>query len=267
MGKYSDEDMAAHKTVAVIVLNSDGTFLVMDHKKHNMIAPVVEKCHEGESAELACVRAVREECGMIASKTDFEYIGHYEKVYTFDGNQVPIGTDVYIFRNWKMYPKNVEPEKHANFRFMGLGDIMVEHQKGVKVSDTLLFLYNACADNLKIDQTAFWKQKLSSRLKCYLKKYRDNVSGTLRFNLAVEFWITHYGVDAMYTFECGFRYRDEPIITVKQLWNRTEVTYGPRASLENVQQAVNYCNVVDSWLAVEDMSSYSPACDDDEDDD
>ena len=148
MAMYSDEDLKPHKSVAVFVQDmSSGRILVMHHKKHDMIAPVLGKVHPGERIDVAASRELMEEVGLDVKPTSLKYLGSYKKKYDFGGTDVWVDTQCFSiglegFENMLDYMvQNKEPEKHDDLRFENKE--IVEHIlcSDVRVADALRWLY------------------------------------------------------------------------------------------------------------------------------
>ena len=148
MAKYSDEDLKPHKSVAVFVRNeNDGTWLVMYHKKHDMIAPVIGKVLPGERIDAAASRELKEEVGLDVKPTSLRYLGSYKKEYDFDGTKVWVDTHCFsigLDGFWSMMDyivQNKEPEKHDNLRFEPMLKIkQFILDPNVRVADALRWL-------------------------------------------------------------------------------------------------------------------------------
>ena len=137
---FTQEDLKPHETSSVLMWNQNHELLVMDHRKHGMIAPVIGKCHTGETPVQAIIREAQEEVGVTFRESGLLFVGSYTKQYDFGGTKVWVKTNVFnAFSSWTGEIRNMEPEKHYNLRFLGLADLFALEKRGLKVADVIRF--------------------------------------------------------------------------------------------------------------------------------
>ena len=219
-----------------------------------MFAPVLEKVWPKEKLEDACQRAVREECGLIADKKAFEYLGKYTSTYDFDGQPVQITTHMYVLEKWlhNKDPENREPEKHKSFQFLGIEDLRKIRETGVKLSDAILCLLHNTKNNVTLDILTWWKEHVWRVLETNLVKYRDKISGTLRIGLQREFYSKHYGADATYTSEMGWRNGSgKTMIAVLLKYDGLWRTIADGVTVEDLRELNLYTPLIVDYLNIE----------------
>lgn len=129
-GKYSDEDLQAHETVAAIFSKGTGDsckYLVLDHVKHNMLAPCVGKVKSDQTVTEGLLTEVEEELGV--KLTQYKELLNYSKTYDFGGVKVAIKTHVFKAISHTGTISNKEPKKHKSLTWMTRSEIEKSKRK------------------------------------------------------------------------------------------------------------------------------------------
>lgn len=119
---FEQRDLENHIAVAAFILDEVGRLLVLKHVKWGFWTIPVGKAEDGESAEEALRREVEEELGL----TDFSVQELYSRraLYNHAGEEVQTTLVGYQLEDIKGEPQNKETNKHTDFGFQAIEDIM-----------------------------------------------------------------------------------------------------------------------------------------------
>lgn len=135
MTEYTSGDLLDHEAVAAVIKDPQGDILMFQHKKFGFWTIPIGKAEPGETPYEGMLTEVSEECGInVVSAVE---IASRPYTYKRDGNDVNLISHIYEVTQFDGTPRNAEPHKHLEMRFMPVSEIV----KLKTLSDaTLLFL-------------------------------------------------------------------------------------------------------------------------------
>lgn len=138
-GKYSQEDLTPHDTVAAIISKGTGEdceYLILYHKKHQMLTCPIGKVKSDQSIDEGLKAECKEEVDIKVE--NFMEVLNYSKTYNFAGKKVPIKTHVFKIVKYSGTLKNNEPKKHKWMKWMTRKEL---EESDTKLADSLTFYF------------------------------------------------------------------------------------------------------------------------------
>lgn len=136
MVDFDKRDLEDHIAVGAYILNDKNELLVLEHVKWGWWSVPVGKGEDGETAEQAFRREVEEELGL----TDYKMSKVYEQRirYNHAGQEVTDLLVGYELSGIVGEPRNLEPEKHRNFGYLPVSEVISKPA----LSDQLILYLN-----------------------------------------------------------------------------------------------------------------------------
>lgn len=136
---YNSEDLHDHRGIAAVIMNEDGKFLVLEHKKYNFLTIPIGKVKPDQTIVEGLKTELKEELGI--DITDYYEIGYLTK--TYKRNKLDVLVEITIFRivKWNGIIKNAEPNKHDRILWMNIGDIIEKDNLSDSTIEWLKLVY------------------------------------------------------------------------------------------------------------------------------
>ncbi len=144
-------ELEDHFAIGALIEDKDGRILSFKHQKWGFWTFPVGKGEDGETAEEATIREMREECGIYIKK--LEKIYEIPVTYSRDGNRVCATCVLFRVKDFTGIVENLEPHIHEGFDYRTLKELSARD----RLSD-MLMLY---LDKLKIPHKARIAGKIS----------------------------------------------------------------------------------------------------------
>ncbi|MCA9332434.1 RluA family pseudouridine synthase [Candidatus Saccharibacteria bacterium] len=129
---YNKSELEDHIAIGVVLRNSNDEILCFKHVKWDFWTFPVGKAEDGETAEEATVREMREELGI--NTTKLEKIYDIPHDYIREKRLVKVRLVLYEVTSYTGKVKNLEHDKHLEFGYMKLEDLA----KKTHLSDMLM---------------------------------------------------------------------------------------------------------------------------------
>ena len=118
---FNKEDLKDHEAIAAVIRNSDGKYLLLQHKKYNFWTIPIGKVKVGQSIEAALKEEISEECDIDVIK--FKEVWCFSEKYERKDYLVTIKTHIFEVLIYNGKGNNMEPEKHSELKWMSLDEI------------------------------------------------------------------------------------------------------------------------------------------------
>jgi ADP-ribose pyrophosphatase YjhB (NUDIX family) len=118
---YTPRDLLDHDAIAAVIRNDQDNILMFYHKKFEFWTIPVGKAEQGETPYEGMCTELREECGIEVIKATEIVARPYS--YPRRGEVVNIILHLYSVEKFEGTPKNNEPEKHPEMRYMPISEI------------------------------------------------------------------------------------------------------------------------------------------------
>lgn len=121
MINYTEEDLANHHAIGVVIRNEDGHVLMQNHVKFGFWTIPIGKAKPDQTPIEAAKEEILEECNLVID--DLNEISSERKDYLRDGILVDVITHLYEVLAHSGEMKNNEPHKHTEQKFLPIEEI------------------------------------------------------------------------------------------------------------------------------------------------
>lgn len=121
MPKFNKEDKTDHTSVAAVIRNNQGHYLMSFNTKHRMWTFPIGKCRPDETIRAGLDRELKEELGikvLLACE-----VHKYDHVYDFTGKDVKVRTHIFTIDQYSGEIKNMEVAKCRGLGFLSRDQI------------------------------------------------------------------------------------------------------------------------------------------------
>lgn len=127
MVKYNQEDLRSHYGVGAIIKNENDEILMLKHNKFNLWTIPIGKVDFGEDIFEGMNRELQEELNIKAKEMKDLISGDY--YYKRDGIRVKVEIHIFEVLSYTGKPRNNEPHKHSDMKWMSLDDVQKLKQR------------------------------------------------------------------------------------------------------------------------------------------
>jgi len=118
---FNEEDLKDHDAIAAVIRNSEGKYLMLQHKKYNFWTFPIGKVKVGQSVEEALKEEVHEECDINVIK--FKEVWCFSKKYERKNYLITIKTHIFEVLVYNGKGINMEPDKHSMLKWFTIEEI------------------------------------------------------------------------------------------------------------------------------------------------
>jgi ADP-ribose pyrophosphatase YjhB (NUDIX family) len=119
--KYTPGDLDDHHAIGALVRNENGDYLMFFHKKFAFWTIPIGKAELGETPYQGMCTELKEECDIEIIKASEFATAPYE--YMRHGKLVKVQLHLYDVHEYKGTPKNGEPHKHPEMKYLSIDAI------------------------------------------------------------------------------------------------------------------------------------------------